>query len=214
MNFSFNYGDKSFTLEVKGGAVYQLENGVSVKVEERIYKEYDATEWVIYFENASDAPSQIFSDIWDCDTLLPLELPTPPRSGYLPKEGNVCVITMTGMVPGTYYWENDKISATEYGFNYEYLDKRPTKRFANVGGRSSEGMMPFFDVTAQGSGYITAIGWTGDWKTEFSKAENGVRMKSGLKETHFYLEAGLLQSAGPFPAGLPDPYRSWQRWER
>ncbi|MBR5459467.1 MAG: alpha-galactosidase [Clostridia bacterium] len=190
MNFSFNYGDKSFTLEVKSGAVYQLENGVSVKVEERIYKKYDATEWVIYFENASDTPSQIFSDIWDCDTLLPLELPTPPRAGYLPKEGNVCVITMTGMVPGTYYWENDEISATEYGFNYEYLDKRPTKRFANVGGRSSEGMMPFFDVTAQGSGYITAIGWTGDWKTEFSKAENGVRMKSGLKETHFYLEAG------------------------
>lgn len=190
MNFSFNYGDKNFTLEVKDGAVYQLENGVSVKVEERIYKEYDATEWVIYFENASDTPSQIFSDIWDCDTLLPLELPTPPKPGYLPTEGNVCVITMTGMVPGTYYWENDKISATEYGFNYEYLDKRPTKRFANVGGRSSEGMMPFFDVTAQGSGYITAIGWTGDWKTEFSKAENGVRMKSGLKETHFYLEAG------------------------
>ena len=57
MNFSFNYGDKSFTLEVKDGAVYQLENGVSVKVEERIYKEYDATEWVIYFENASDTPS-------------------------------------------------------------------------------------------------------------------------------------------------------------
>ena len=51
-------------------------------------------------------------------------------------------------------------------------------------------MMPFFDITANGNGYIAAIGWTGDWKAEFTKSENGIQMKSGLKETGFYLKPG------------------------
>ena len=108
----------------------------------------------------------------------------------MPKKGNACVITMNGMVDGSYYWENDKISSTEYGFNYEYLDNAPnkTKCFANISGRSSDGMMPFFDVTASGEGYITAIGWTGDWKSEFTKSDLGINIKTGLKETRFYLE--------------------------
>jgi hypothetical protein len=110
----------------------------------------------------------------------------------MPKEGDACVITMNGMVAGKYYGENDKVSATEYGLNYEYLDKAPnkTKSFANIGGRSSEGMMPFFDVTASGCGYLAAIGWTGDWKSEFTKCDLGIRMKTGLKETRFYLKPG------------------------
>ncbi|MBE7036169.1 MAG: hypothetical protein E7403_02615, partial [Ruminococcaceae bacterium] len=77
-------------------------------------------------------------------------------------------------------------------FNYEYLDKAYKKRktFANMGGRSSEGMMPFFDTTAKNKGYITAIGWTGDWKAEFAKKDNGIQIKTGLKETRFYLKPG------------------------
>ena len=80
----------------------------------------------------------------------------------------------------------------KYGFNYEYLDKASgfTKKFANINGRSSEGMMPFFDVTSGGSGYIAAIGWTGDWRAEFTKCNDGIVMKSGLKETNFYIKPG------------------------
>lgn len=51
-------------------------------------------------------------------------------------------------------------------------------------------MMPFFDITASGSGYIAAIGWTGDWKAEFAKKKDGISMKTGLKETNFYLKSG------------------------
>ena len=146
----------------------------------------------MYFENKSDKKSGIFSDISDCDTLLPLSIPQGKRPGYMPKSGDACVITMNGMVDGRYYWENDKVSASEYGFNYEYLDKVPnkTKSYANIGGRSSEGTMPFFDVTALDNGYIAAIGWTGDWKAEFSKQDNGIQIKTGLKETKFYLKPG------------------------
>ena len=190
--FSFNYGEKRCVFSAENNALYEFENGITVCVKSKSYTEYDAVEWVLWFENKSSKNSAIFSDIWDCNTLLPIEFPKPLNPGYMPKEGDACVITMNGMVDGKYYWENDKVSATEYGLNYEYLDKAPqkTKSFANVGGRSSEGMMPFFDVTATGCGYITAIGWTGDWKSEFTKYDLGIRMKTGLKETKFYLMPG------------------------
>ena len=190
--FSFNYGEKTYVFSAENNAAYELESGITVYVESKSYKEYDAVEWVLWFENISDRNSGIFSHICDCDTLLPLEFPKPLTPGYMPKEGDACVITMNGMVDGKYYWVNDKVSATEYGLNYEYLDKAPnkTKCFANICGRSSEGMMPFFDVTATGCGYITAIGWTGDWKSEFTKCDLGIRMKTGLKETKFYLVPG------------------------
>lgn len=186
--FSFKYDEKPFNPECN--KAYEIESGITITPEVKEYKEYDAAEWVLYFENKSDKNSGIFSDILDCDTLLPLELPEVKRPGYMTKEGDACVITMTGPVAGTVYCENDKVSATEFGFNYEYLDKVPdnTKSFCNIGGRSSDGMMPFFDVTASGSGYIVAIGWTGDWKAEFSKKDNGIYVKTGLKETGFYLK--------------------------
>ena len=190
--FQFNYGEKEYTFAVKDGEVYEMEKGVTVTAVAKEYKEFDALEWVLYFENKSGKDSKVFSDICDCNILLPLNYPREHRYGYRAIEGDACVITMNGMVAGQNYGGNDKVSATEYNFNYEYLDKasKATKTFCNIGGRSSDGMMPFFDVTADDSGYIAAIGWSGDWKSEFSKISDGIRMKSGLKETNFYLKSG------------------------
>ena len=190
--FSFNYGEGHFVLTAKENAFYKIDDGITVSVENKAYPEYDACEWVMYFENNAEKNSEIFSDILDCDVLLPLSFPENKRPGYKPGVGDACVITMNGAVDGKYYQQSDKISATEYGFNYEYLDKAPekTKTVENTGAISSEGMMPFFDATASGEGYITAIGWTGDWRATFTKCDDGIQMKSGLKETHFYLKPG------------------------
>ena len=188
--FSFNYDEQPFQLECSEAR--ELENGVIVSPEIKHYKEYDAIEWVLYFENRSDKNSGIFSDICDCDTLLPLKMAEIKRPGFMPEVGDACVITMNGPVDGALYSENDKASAMEFNLNYEYLDKAPdyTKTFANIGGRSSNGIMPFFDITALGNGYIAAIGWTGDWKADFTKCDEGIHIRSGLKETEFYLKPG------------------------
>lgn len=179
-------------INTSDGSVYEIDKNVTVTLKVNTYNQYNAVEWVLYFENKSSVNSGIISDINDCDILLPLDMPKEPNPGYMPKKGDACVITMNGMVDGFYYWENDSVSAREYQFNYEYLDKAYEKRkaFANIGGRSSEGMMPFFDVTANNKGYIAAVGWTGDWKAEFSRVDGGITMKSGLKETGFYLQPG------------------------
>ena len=174
------------------GERYVIDESLVVSLEKKEYADASALEWVLYFENPSSHNSGILSEICDADFLLALDLPTPPASGYRPSDGDVAVITMKGMVDGKYYWENDAVSATEYALSTEYLDKErnKTKRFANTSGRSSEGMLPFFDVTAKGSGYLVAIGWTGDWQAEFSGKPDGVCLRSGLKETAFYLVPG------------------------
>lgn len=189
-NFSMKYNGEIIHSTFK--RELELESGVVVTQNIKEYKEYDAIEWVLYFENQSHKNSGIFSDILDCDTLLPLKLPESKRPGYMPKNGDACVITMNGMVEAGFYRENDKVSATEYNFNYEYLDKalNKTKIFQNTGCLSSNTVMPFFDVTALDCGYIIAIGWTGDWKAEFTKCDEGVQIKTGLKETEFYLKPG------------------------
>lgn len=189
-SFSMKYNEEVFCLECN--KVYELEAGVSITPVIKEYKEYDAIEWVLYFENNSEKESGIISDIFDCDTLLPLEFSKEKNPGYMTKNGDACIITMNGMVECKYYRDNDKVSASEYGFNYEYLDKAPnkTKSFANIGGLSSDDIMPFFDITASNNGYIAAIGWTGDWKAEFKKCDDGIQTKMGLKETKFYLKPG------------------------
>ena len=188
--FSLHYGGEKYIFEVKNSAIYELEKDITVQVICNNYQEFDACDWVLYFENRSENNSKIISEILDCDTLLPLSFPRRIRPGYRLVDGDASVIVMNGMVNGNYYWDNDRVSSTEYNFYREYLDRSEggKKQFHNIFGRSSEGMMPFFDITANGDGYIAAIGWTGDWKAEFSKTENGVTMKSGLKETAFYLK--------------------------
>ena len=187
--FSFKYGENKYAFTVEANAPQELEKGVYVTAIPREYAEYNAVEWVVYFENKSDKNSEIFSQVNDCDTLLPLEIIQKKRPGYIPKAGDPCVITMKGTVNGAYYWSNDEVSASEFNFLPEYLTDEP-KSFENREGRSSYEMMPFFDVTSLGCGYITAVGWSGDWRSKFTRCENGIRMETGLKYTNFYLKPG------------------------
>ncbi len=188
-NFSLKYNGEIINSSKE---ITELANGVTVTKITKEYQEYDALEWVLFFKNSSETNSGMISEILDCDTMLPLSFPENKKPGYKPECDDACIITMNGMIDSHYYWENDPASAIEYGFNYEYLDKTPekTKSFANVGGRSSDGMMPFFDVTASGNGYIVAIGWTGSWRAEFAKCEEGIKIRTGLAKTDFYLKSG------------------------
>ena len=37
----------------------------------------------------------------------------------------------------------------------------------SFGGRSSDGVMPYFNLATEGGGLIVAVGWSGDWKASF-----------------------------------------------
>ena len=61
--FSFRYGEKQYKLAAMNGAVYEVDDGIAVKVTGKAYEGYDAVEWVLSFENTSNQDSGIFSDI-------------------------------------------------------------------------------------------------------------------------------------------------------
>ena len=61
----------------------------------------------------------------------------------------------------------------------------------SFGGRSSDGVMPYFNLASESGGLIVAVGWTGDWKASFELQTNGkVRVIAGLKRTRFRLAPG------------------------
>ncbi len=195
--FSLKYGDVFYSSEsldaknTKSGLLYTLPDGVKVTLKAKEYSEFDAVEWVLCFENTSLENSEILSEISDCDVLLPLDIPPETKPGYMPKDGSLCVISMKGMVDGSNYWKKDALSASEFEFTPEWLEKGQRKKsFANFGARSSDTFMPFFDVTAKGKGYICAIGWSGGWSASFERTEGGCLMKSGLSDAEFYLKPG------------------------
>lgn len=61
----------------------------------------------------------------------------------------------------------------------------------SFGGRSSDGVMPFFNLATEGGGLIVAVGWSGDWKASFeSKSDGKVQITAGLKRSRFRLRNG------------------------
>ncbi|MFM8905600.1 MAG: alpha-galactosidase [Verrucomicrobiota bacterium] len=73
----------------------------------------------------------------------------------------------------------------------ETLTTGKTFSLESFGGRSSDGVMPYFNLSSEGGGLIVAIGWTGDWKASFTLESDGkVRVVAGLKRTHFRLAPG------------------------
>ena len=189
-NFSFKYNEKTYDFSHFENNRLCIDDTMTVSVEIKEYKEYDAIEWLLYFENNSDKCSGILSEIRDCDTVYDLQEVPAKKSGYMPKPGDIFVKSMTGMVDGLHYSDNDKESAMEYQFNDLYLHNGRTRKIENIWGRSSEGMMPFFTLEYKNRGFISAIGWTGSWRAEFLRNDNIVSVKSGLQNTKFYLKSG------------------------
>lgn len=61
----------------------------------------------------------------------------------------------------------------------------------SFGGRSSDGVMPYFNVAGAGGGVILAIGWTGDWRAVFDQLEPGkLLISAGLKSGSIRAPAG------------------------
>lgn len=190
--FSFNYKNEKVTGENLKDGILKLDENLQVTFNRTEIQEFDAYTTLLWFENVGKVNTEIISDICDCDTILPFDLSAfkPKRYDFVPDKNDMCVISMTGMVDQINYWRNTLECPKEFSFNRDYLPKFPgaKKCFENRGGRSSDGLMPIFDVTYQDDGYIVAIGWTGDWKAEIKQCSEGALVKTGLKETNFYLE--------------------------
>jgi alpha-galactosidase len=135
------------------------------------YRDYPAVEWVLFFENTGDSESLILEDVQPADFAF-----TSDGSGAFTlyhADGSHSVIT------------DFQPLETEMALGMK-------KGFTSYGGRSSDSVLPFFNLQKpDGSGAITAIGWTGQWGASFTQIDNvRVRFQAGMELTHLKLYQG------------------------
>ena len=167
--------------------VLRYENGMTVTRLLEYYPAFDAVYERHYIENTGSDPIRVENFI-DADLSLPLLPMEHPTLQEITSGCEMKVFRMEGMIPGELYWKDDLRSALEYAMTDDWLIKE--RKYCSTGGRSSNGMVPIFDINRGNHGYILMLGWTGDWQANFKAAENTVQVQAGLKYNTFLLPPG------------------------
>ena len=183
--FSFTYGGKSSrdflpswkktTAEigtVNGRQKYSITyldpaTGLQVVCEVTRFVDYPATEWILYFRNTGKSDTPILENI------RPLDL----------------TIAATKDAPATFHYNRGSQSDPA---DFLPLDQPVAANseinLAPNGGRSSDGVLPFFNLQWAGGGLTGAIGWSGQWALRLHRDANGpLLLQSGQQLTHFKL---------------------------
>ena len=134
------------------------------------YSDFPGVEWVVTIENTGTADSPLITN------LLPADLPLTP----------------TAQGPYTlHYADGSQAQPTDFQPREASLAPGKELAFAPSGGRSSDGVMPYFNVNGNGGGVMAAIGWTGQWKASIqSDAEGRVVFRAGMEYMHLRLHPG------------------------
>ncbi len=134
------------------------------------YTDFPAVEWVFYFKNGGTSDSPILEDIQAADIALPSGTPV---GGFRVR-----------YALGSHESPDD--------FAPREAEIGEPLRLAPYGGRSSDGVLPFFNILCPGGdGAVLGIGWTGQWAAAFSKTPGGgLAIRAGLERTHLRLHPG------------------------
>ena len=133
------------------------------------FSDFPAVEWVVYFENTGSSDTPILENIQALDTVLPM--------------------LTTGKVK-LHWSKGSVINFEDFAPQKQSLNIDDKKHFQADEGRSSGNILPFFNVKGSGGGVITAIGWTGEWATDFVNSPKGMTQKAGMMHTHLLLHPG------------------------
>ena len=145
------------------------ESGLQVRLEATCFEDFPAVEWVMHLKNTGDSDTAIIADILPLDITLPLP----------------------GETEGLLHWAKGSECKLD-DFAPQETPLRPGGA-AHLGthGRSSSGMLPFFNLQLGEQGVIAAIGWTGGWKADITRDGDGaVHLQAGMQKTHLKLLPG------------------------
>lgn len=197
---------------------YEFANGLIVTNEAVKYENSGVYRWVNTFENVSDEPTGIISELWDCDVELPISHEADRKwVAYFPD-----VKTATKIyAPAGSVW-----SAKEFYCNIDEIFENvrtnhicagETKEFRTSGGRSSEARAPFSDIYKGDEGYIAAIGWTGQWLADIRRTNDSIILRTKIEDTHFRIlprEKFRTSSVAllPYRNGRDKAHNAWRRF--
>lgn len=224
---SFLYGGKTIdaaefkitqTLEQNTiTTIYTHRDGFKLTNIARKIDKFGAYEWVNWLENTSDTPTELITELCDCDCELPMEYEEPKKwCAYLPPSD----ATTRVYAPSGSEWKYNEFSCDvdEHISNHEpnhlYVDME--KEYTTQTGRSSETLAPFFNINKNNSGYIFAIGWTGKWKCILKRSAESIRIRTKIDDTAFKLYGGeKIRTSSivimPYNATFVDSQNLWRK---
>lgn len=182
------------------------------------YEKFGVYEWVNYFENISAEPTEIISDLWDCDCVLPMKYEANRKyCAFLPDVSKATKIISpqgSNWSDFDFYCNADELKENN---RPNHIHPGQTKKYSSLGGRSSDGQAPFFDIHKENSGYIVAIGWTGQWNCEIGRTNDTVTVKTKIEDTCFRILPGekFRTSAVvimPYEADFYEAHNLWRRF--
>ena len=133
------------------------------------FTDFPAAEWVLRLRNGGTADSPILENIRPLD--LKVQAPDGPVIFH---HSHGCDDEPTDFIPID-----------------EVVVKGQPIALSPVGGRSSAGNLPFFNLEWKGGGLVGAIGWSGQWALNLQdEGATGLRLQAGQQKTHLYLHPG------------------------
>jgi alpha-galactosidase len=143
--------------------------GLGVTVTLRRFKGFDALDWVVELENLGAADTPILQDILPLDTTFAI---SPRENAYLHcAKGSQCAV-------------DDFLPMTHQ------VGPRGQWSLEPVGGRSSNGMLPFMNLFHRDGGLVLAVGWSGQWRVTVQREGRTLRLTAGMQKTHLRLRPG------------------------
>ena len=188
--FSFLYGGQPSSEFLKTWDVERTENeldehrtertithtdtktGIQVRCVMVIWKNYPTVEWTVYFKNNGNTNTPILSSIQAIDAVF-------ERSA----DGEFVLHHHIG----------DKCTIDSFAPIETRLGPEVSKTFVPDGGRPSNGEWPYYNLECpdEGRGIIVAIGWPGQWKSQFIRDEGTeLRVIAGQELTRLTLHPG------------------------
>ncbi len=135
----------------------------------REFPDSPAREWVVEFENQGNRDTPILEEIFPLDLAVPVSDREPAVLHHA--KGSLCLMD---------------------DFQPLITPLPPQEHFtlAPLGGRSSNGELPFMNLQLPGEGLVLAIGWSGQWAATFDRSQTAIRITAGMERTHLRLHPG------------------------
>jgi alpha-galactosidase len=131
------------------------------------YTDTPGIDWTLYFTNKGSKDTPILERVNALDVLVPLSRSEKPP-------------VLSRLRYPSHNWAS---------FD-ESIDRGRRVRFAPINGRSSDGASGFFNLSWNGGGVVTAIGWTGQWRAAVENAAEGLHVTAGMQDMRLTLHPG------------------------
>jgi len=142
--------------------------GLEIRAVCTLYLDTPGVDWTLYFRNAGEKDTPVLEQVRALDAAFPSDAGSAATFHSLHSTGSV----------------DDWIPFSEP------LSLGKRREFAPIGGRSSSGACPFFNMQWSGGGAVVGIGWTGQWTASVENRGGTVVLQAGMQNLRLALHPG------------------------